>query len=184
MNQRMFLNLCIAIFMLTLIPLVALFAEQKQATVRIDGLSCPFCAFGLEKKLKSIEDVENLEIKVNEGLALMTFGDSAKIDEKLIAKKVREAGFTPGEITIASKQEKEMTSANGQKISLNITGMTCGGCVARVTNALKQINCVREVNIDLETGSAAFVCTDANFDKTKFVQTVDDLGFKAELENK
>jgi mercuric ion binding protein len=160
------------------------FADQRQATVRVDGLACPFCAFGLEKKLKSIEGVEKLEIKVNDGLAILTFGDSAKIDEKLIAKKVGEAGFTPGEIKVASKKEKEMMSTNGQKVSLNITGMTCDGCAAQVTNALEQIDCVQEVKVDLETGGATFVCTDASFDRSKFVQAVNGMGFKAALQKK
>ncbi len=168
---------------IALIISTVLLADQKRATVRVDGLSCPFCAFGLEKKLKAIAGVEKLEIKVNDGLAILNFADSAKIDEKLIAKKVKEAGFTPGEIKITSSKEKKMET-NGQKISLNIKGMSCDRCVSRVTDALKKVDCVREVKVDLETGEATFVCTDANFDKTKFVQTINDLGFQAELENK
>jgi copper ion binding protein len=36
----------------------------------------------------------------------------------------------------------------------NVTGMTCGSCVARVTNALKKIDGVAQVNIALAGGQA------------------------------
>ncbi len=44
---------------------------------------------------------------------------------------------------------------------LNVLGMTCGGCVSRVTKALKAINGVDEVNVTLADG-AAKVNFDAN----------------------
>ena len=31
-------------------------------TIEVDGLACPFCAYGLEKNLKEIDGVENIEI--------------------------------------------------------------------------------------------------------------------------
>jgi mercuric ion binding protein len=150
--------------------------------VRVDGLSCPFCAYGLEKKLKSIDGVEKLEIKINDGLAILTYKDGAKIDKDVITKKVKEAGFTPGEITIGTAQEQKM--ANGEKITLNVQGMTCDGCVSRVTKALEEIDCVQDVEVDLEKGEATFTCTDEKHDMSEFVEVVNGLGFKAELISK
>ncbi len=37
---------------------------------------------------------------------------------------------------------------------LNVTGMTCGGCTASVTNALKGVDGVSDVNVSLSTGEA------------------------------
>ena len=39
--------------------------------------------------------------------------------------------------------------------SYKITGMTCNGCVSSVTSALKKIDGIRDVNIDLSTGLAS-----------------------------
>lgn len=44
---------------------------------------------------------------------------------------------------------------------LNVSGMTCGGCVSKVTKALKSINGVDEVNVSLADGEAK-VHFDAN----------------------
>lgn len=37
---------------------------------------------------------------------------------------------------------------------LKVSGMTCGGCVSKVTKALKSINGVDEVNVSLAGGEA------------------------------
>ena len=36
---------------------VAAFAAGTEYQLRVDGLACPFCAYGIEKKLKKTEGV-------------------------------------------------------------------------------------------------------------------------------
>ncbi|MDX1629678.1 MAG: heavy-metal-associated domain-containing protein, partial [Fulvivirga sp.] len=35
--------------------------------VEVDGLSCPFCAYGLEKKLKNLDGVTNIKVDIENG---------------------------------------------------------------------------------------------------------------------
>ena len=42
-----------------------------------------------------------------------------------------------------------------QNQTLNVTGMTCGGCVTKVANALKAISGVDDVVVSLSTGEVA-----------------------------
>ncbi|MGV8862972.1 MAG: heavy-metal-associated domain-containing protein [Pseudomonas sp.] len=42
-----------------------------------------------------------------------------------------------------------------QNQTLNVTGMTCGGCVTKVANALKAISGVEDVVVSLSTGEVA-----------------------------
>lgn len=37
---------------------------------------------------------------------------------------------------------------------LKVTGMTCGGCISKVTNALKTVSGVSDVNVSLSAGEA------------------------------
>lgn len=37
---------------------------------------------------------------------------------------------------------------------LKVNGMTCGGCVGKVTQALKEVDGVTEVNVSLDAGEA------------------------------
>lgn len=38
------------------------------------------------------------------------------------------------------------------EINLNVSGMTCGSCVKHVTNTLKALDGVGDINVDLATG--------------------------------
>ena len=67
---------------------------QEEITLKVNGLSCPFCAYGLEKKLKSIEGVNKIDIRLNEGIVKLEVNPQAKIDSLVLKKKVDEAGFT------------------------------------------------------------------------------------------
>lgn len=67
---------------------------QEHITLKVNGLSCPFCAYGLEKKLKSIEGVNKIDIRLNEGIVKLEVNPQAKIDSLVLKKKVDEAGFT------------------------------------------------------------------------------------------
>jgi len=68
--------------------------------VKIDGLACPFCAYGLEKKLKDYEGIQNLKIMVDEGFATFhyPYGKIPDIDD--LKKRVKKGGFTPRDISI------------------------------------------------------------------------------------
>lgn len=66
--------------------------------VEVDGLSCPFCAYGLEKKLKNMEGVVKIEIDVENAFVLLTLEEGKTLSEELIREKVKDAGFTAQEI--------------------------------------------------------------------------------------
>lgn len=74
-----------------------LFAAEK-VSVRVDGLSCAFCAYSLEKNLKEIEGVEKVEINLKDGIAVLTLKEDAVLDDEMIKKRVEDSGFTPREV--------------------------------------------------------------------------------------
>ncbi|SDR67842.1 Heavy-metal-associated domain-containing protein [Gillisia sp. Hel1_33_143] len=71
---------------------------EGKITIEVDGLACPYCAYGLEKNLKEIDGVEGIEIVINEGTALLTIAKGKQISENTVREKIKEAGFTPGTI--------------------------------------------------------------------------------------
>ena len=52
--------------------------ELTYVKVEVKGLACPFCAYGLEKKLKDLDGVETIKIDVEQGLAYLTVLKSKK----------------------------------------------------------------------------------------------------------
>ncbi len=72
--------------------------SAQQIIVRVDGASCPFCAFGLEKRLGHLEGVANVRIEMKAGKAIVTLREGATVSEQALRQAVEEAGFTPREI--------------------------------------------------------------------------------------
>ena len=103
LNRRCFIFLFLILVILSY-PGIS-FARQK-ATVEVKGVSCPFCAFGLEKKLKQLPGAEKVTIKINEAKAEIEVADGKEITRGQIEQAVKEAGFTPGKIEIKEEKEK------------------------------------------------------------------------------
>ena len=98
MKKENVLSVGIIIFLLTTFSPV--FAQDNINTilVQVDGLSCPFCSYGLEKKLKNLDGVEQVEIHMKQGKAEMKVKPRAAISDEAIKQAVEDAGFTPGPI--------------------------------------------------------------------------------------
>lgn len=75
---------------------------ETTVEVRVDGLSCPFCAYGLEKKLKKIDGMKDLKIDIKNGLVTFSLTEGKTVDEKTIRKIVKDAGFTAKEIKFSN----------------------------------------------------------------------------------
>ncbi len=43
------------------------------AELRVNGLSCPFCAFGIEKKLLDVDGVQGVEVFLDAGRIALRF---------------------------------------------------------------------------------------------------------------
>ncbi len=72
----------------------ATFAEPQTYKLQVDGLACPFCAFGIEKKLSEIEGVNQLDTDIKAGVILLTMKDGVNLDETAAKQAVDKAGFT------------------------------------------------------------------------------------------
>ena len=76
-------------------------SEKTYIKIVVDGLSCPFCAYGLEKKLKQVAGSEDIFIGLTEGEATMRVPKDQKPTEEQLRKIVKDAGFTPRTITFS-----------------------------------------------------------------------------------
>ncbi len=64
-----------------------------EIVMRVDGLACAFCAYGLEKKLKKLEGVEGVDISLNKGLVRIKLREGYTLEEETLRKIVKESGF-------------------------------------------------------------------------------------------
>lgn len=77
----------------------------------VDGLACPFCAYGLEKKINTIEGAENLDINLKDGFVTFEVPRDNKPGEEKLKEIVEDAGFVAREISFSenpfSKEKEE-----------------------------------------------------------------------------
>ncbi len=79
---------------LSLFAATAALADSHVYKLYVDGLACPFCAYGVEKKVGGLKGVETVEIDIESGLVAVTVADDATLDEATAKQAVDEAGFT------------------------------------------------------------------------------------------
>ena len=76
-------------------------AQITDVTIRVDGLSCPFCAYSLEKYLKAVPGTKEPVIDVKEGLVTLEPTGDEPVRFAALREAVKKAGFTPRELRAA-----------------------------------------------------------------------------------
>lgn len=85
-------------------------AEAQQARtiqMKVLGLSCPFCAYGVEQKVKRLEGVADLDVELESGIATITLEEGADLSNQTLRKTVDDAGFEAAAIVRSFESEYE-----------------------------------------------------------------------------
>ncbi len=81
--------------------------ENPDIILFVDGLACPFCAYGIEKRLKKVDGVEKLSVLLEEGKIEIAIADGRKVAEADLATAVRKAGFEVRKISFLNEGKRE-----------------------------------------------------------------------------
>lgn len=121
--------------------------------VQVDGLGCPFCAYGLEKKFKEFKGIKEVKIDIETGDFSFSYPAEKLLSLADVEKQVENAGYTP----ITTKIERANGTIEASKettVSENTTGTltknvmvagNCGMCEARISKAAKSVVGVSEI---------------------------------------
>ncbi|MFB6264246.1 MAG: heavy-metal-associated domain-containing protein [Bradymonadaceae bacterium] len=85
-------------------------ADIDSYTVGVNGMACPFCAYGIEKKLKGLEGVASLDIHIEKGTVDVSVQEGKTVTPKAIREAVQEAGFELRDLEI--RGEATITDAD------------------------------------------------------------------------
>lgn len=78
------------------------FAEFKSVKVKVDGLACPFCAYGLEKKLAQVKGVTEAKTDLKNGTVNLSMAKGGGVNVRSLDKAVREAGFSMRDVAVTA----------------------------------------------------------------------------------
>ncbi|MBL4750175.1 MAG: heavy-metal-associated domain-containing protein [Amylibacter sp.] len=81
------------VFVLALTISQTAFAGQTYS-LQVDGLACPFCAYGIEKQLLSVDGVQDVVVDLNAGSVQVTMQDGSTLNQATAKQAVKDAGFT------------------------------------------------------------------------------------------
>ncbi|TBW28090.1 heavy metal translocating P-type ATPase [Gramella sp. KN1008] len=115
---------------------------------KITGMTCNGCRSHVEKTLQNVKDVENVSVDLEKGEAEITM--TSHVPTQVFEKSLQEAG---GNYHIMEPGNPG-TSSKPMQHTYKITGMTCMGCRSHVESALRNVDGVSEVSVDLEKAEA------------------------------
>jgi mercuric ion binding protein len=86
---------CLFIAALLMLSFMAQAAERRYE-LYVDGMACPYCAYGIEKKIKAIDGVDksSVEIKLNDGLVIFEADTPEPMDQASLKTLINDSGFT------------------------------------------------------------------------------------------
>jgi len=123
--------------------LAAQATEQDNYTVQVDGLGCPFCAYGLEKKFKEFEAIENVSINMETGVFTFTYPADQPISLMKIEEQVDKAGYTPvrtkieranGSVEENAMPERKVYDESALTEATFFVSGNCNMCHTRIVN--------------------------------------------------
>jgi periplasmic mercuric ion binding protein len=129
-----------------------IFAQNDQFTLRVAGMGCPFCAYGLEKKFKDVKGIAQIKIDIQTGK--MTFAVPAETSLTLTEAdaRVSKAGYTAKGISVKRANGKTESMGDVNKVvaptamagegknkqTFKVSG-NCGMCEARIEKAARSV---------------------------------------------
>jgi Cu+-exporting ATPase len=141
----------------------------RKESLKISGMSCAACAVRIEKGLGKLEGVSSANVNFAIEKATVEF-DDRQVDPQKLEEVVNKLGY--GII-----KEKEN---NANKAVLNVTGMTCAACSARIEKKLGKLNGVSSANVNLTTQKATVEYNPAEIKISDMISAVKSLGYGAE----
>lgn len=79
---------------LALALLIQTVSAGPRYALGVQGLACPYCSYGIEKRLYRISGVESIQVDIALGRVRVTLADGAYLSEARARQAVEEAGFT------------------------------------------------------------------------------------------
>lgn len=134
--------------------------SQKEATLKITGMTCAACSNRIEKGLSRLEGVDEATINLALEQGQLKY-DASVVDEATIIKKVQALGY-------------DVVTEHAE---FDVVGMTCAACANRIEKRLNRMDGVQSapVNFALETVNVTY--NPAEVSMSDMEQVITKLGF-------
>jgi len=135
-------------------------ASGPSAYFIVKGMTCGGCSGKVKEALAKIKGVKVQKVCHKSGCAVVNF-DASKTNKAAIATAIKGTGF----------------KVAGEKIKLNVTGMTCGGCEKTVSKAINAVEGCTVEKVCRKSGCVEILVTSGT-DHATVEAAIKKTGFK------
>jgi P-type Cu+ transporter len=135
--------------------------ERKKTELKISGMTCAMCSSTIEKSLSGLPGVSKAQVNLGNELAYVEY-DPAQVNLGDLEKAVTDVGYgTVNEIGI-----------------LKVGGMTCATCEKTVTDALKHLDGIVNVAVNLATEKVSVTYNPRMTTLADMKKAIEDAGYQ------
>jgi len=135
--------------------------EEKKAELRISGMTCATCAATIEKSLKGREGVSRAEVNLGKETATVEY-NPGKVGLKDLEVAVKDAGY----------------DVINERVTIKVGGMVCATCVSSVGDALRALDGVVDVTVNLGSERAYITYNPRLTTIGDIKKAIDDSGYQ------
>lgn len=136
-----------------------------QTTLQITGMTCAACSSRIEKGLSRMEGVNQANVNLATEQATISY-DPKMVDVSSLRDKVEALGY----------------GTASESLDLNITGMTCAACSARIEKGLSRLPGVSRANVNLALETAHVEYAAGTLKPSDIMAKIKHLGYGAEVQ--
>lgn len=135
--------------------------KSKTAELKVSGMVCAACTAAVEKALKNLDGVLQARVNLATEMASVEY-DPERLGVADLEKAVRDAGY----------------DVIDEKIVLRIGGMVCAMCVGALEVALKKLDGVTDVHVNLAAEKAYVTFNPRMVGLEEMKKTIEDTGYQ------
>ncbi|MFH1584050.1 MAG: heavy metal-associated domain-containing protein, partial [Actinomycetota bacterium] len=131
--------------------------NNKKAELKITGMTCATCVRTIEKSVSNLDGVTDIKVNLGNETGAVKY-DSTKLKLVDIEKAVRDAGY----------------EVVNEKATIKIGGTTCATCVKIIEKALKNLDGIISVNVNLGVEKAYITYNPRIISVTDMKKTIEE----------
>jgi len=133
--------------------------------IEIKGMTCASCAARIERSLKKEKGIKAITVNLAADKARVDY-DPQSVSEEKIFEKIRHLGYEP-----------RSGAGERRSVELDIEGMTCASCAARIEKGLSSLPGTRRVHVNLATEKCLVETEEKNI--RPLIEKIESLGYHA-----
>lgn len=134
--------------------------KNKYFEIKISGMSCASCASNIEKTLKNLNGIINVNVNFASSTSTINY-NSDKIKPNLIIKEIENLGY----------------KANLNSYEAKIEDISCASCASAIENKLKNFDGIINININIALKIVRIEYIESITGKTEIKTAIKQVGF-------